>query len=130
MFVGIGLATVELFFVFVLLGVRRGVAVAPEDLNEALPLGIRGELAKGRFLFRRNDGAYIVKPFLGPAAVLGVAAVLGSSRTLQRILVGRSALCSVRALGLTHTSRCKATQSQDQMTSIGRHHDVTSPEAA
>src|SRR5215472_4586784 len=102
MFVGIGLATVELFFVFVLLGVRRGVAVAPEDLNEALPLGVRGQLAKGRFFFWRDDGAYIVKPFLGPAAVLRVAAVLSGSRTLQRIFLARTALCSFRALALNH----------------------------
>ena len=53
--VGVSDALVVLFLVFVLFGVRRGVAALPEGFNEVVALLVVGELLEGRALFVGDD---------------------------------------------------------------------------
>src|SRR4051812_43390670 len=61
--VGIGDALVVLFFVFVLFGVRRGIAALPEGFNEVIALLVIRELLEGGALFVSDDvGDVFVQP--------------------------------------------------------------------
>src|ERR1700733_4104357 len=65
MLVGVGDAPVVFFFVFVLFGVRSGVAAQPELLNKVVALFVVGELLKGgSFLVGDNPDYVLVQPLL------------------------------------------------------------------
>ena len=53
--VGVSDALVVLFLVFVLFGVRRGIAALPEGFNEVVALLVVGELLERRALFVGDD---------------------------------------------------------------------------
>src|SRR5579864_1296506 len=66
--VGVRDALVVLFFVFVLFGVRRGIATLPEGLDEVVALLVVGELFESSALFVGNDVDHVlIEPlFVGP----------------------------------------------------------------
>src|SRR5579884_771357 len=65
MLVGVSDAAVVLFLVFVLFGVRRGIAPQPELFDELLAFLVRVELLKRLALFVGDDVHHVfVEPFL------------------------------------------------------------------
>jgi hypothetical protein len=60
MFISIGNAAIVLFFEFVLLRVRCGIATPPEGFNKIVALSAVAELAKSRFFFWSDDVPHII----------------------------------------------------------------------